>query len=173
MKERILFILAIIFVTIMAVIESRQDYWIITSGATGGMWKLWGNTLCFGWILVGVLTISYFKRSWTIVLWIPILWMIWWIVHDMAIGLFLTGNPFHIGSGSFDQFFGRIFLQSGLFYILVRMFWTILMVLGYTRFAKETVIYEINEYTSNEPIFWHPSQTIIKDSKSETPPSEQ
>ncbi len=149
MKERTLFLIAVVFIIIMTVIEARQDYWIITSGATGGIWKLWGNALCFGWILAGGLTISYMRRSWTIVLWIPILWMIWWMTHDTAIGIFLAGNPFHVGMGDFDQFFGRIFQQSGALYLFIRAFWLALMILGYLRFEKENKIDTINEYTKS------------------------
>lgn len=145
MKERTLFLITITFVVIMTIIESRQDYWIITSGATGGVWKLWGNTLCFGWIMVGGFTVSYFKRSWTILLWIPILWMVWWIIHDTFIGLFLTGNLLHVGLGKFDQYMLAIAVGSPAIYLGVRLFLLMFMILVYKRFAKETV-YEIKRY---------------------------
>lgn len=133
MKERILFIIAVAFIVLMTVIEARQDYWIITSGATAGKWKLWGNAYSFGWILAGGLAVSYLRRSWTILLWIPILWMWWWMTHDAFIGIFLVGNPLYVGvvEGSWDQYFARIFQQSGVLYMGIRMIWTFLMITGY------------------------------------------
>jgi hypothetical protein len=152
MRERILFVIAILFVIGITIIEARQDYWIITSGATMGKWKLWGNAYNFGWILTGSLVLSYLSKRWTIILWIPILWLVWWMTHDTFIGIFLTDNPLYVGVGEWDQYFARIFQQSGGLYLGVRMFWTLLMILGYLRFERENLVNVINEYTSNDPV---------------------
>jgi hypothetical protein len=60
----------------------------------------------------------------------------WWVFHDMVIGSGLGVGVDYIGQGNFDQFFGRIFQQSGWLYIGARLFLLLLGSLTYFSITK-------------------------------------
>ncbi len=123
MTEIILFIITIAFVIAVTLAEARHDYWVIKFIYPGGKskWKIWGNLYELAWIVFVSALCAVLFEKWSPVLWILILWMVRWIVHDCAIGYFLTGNIWHIGTTGFDDFIGRIFQRSGLLYFIWKL----------------------------------------------------
>ena len=138
MKISTVFIILITFVIIITIFESFHDYEVIQNmKGSSEAWKVWGNMVDFGCIIMLGAMATYYHKSWYILLWIPIFWMTWWITHDIFLGYLITGDLLYIGQGKFDQFMGRIFQQSGLLYVGIRIFILTLMVGTYFRLDPE------------------------------------
>jgi hypothetical protein len=59
------------------------------------------------------------------------------MAHDVLINLGVGVGIDYIGQGSFDQFFGRIFQQSGWVYLVFRLFLFSLGTLTYFEIIKD------------------------------------
>ena len=139
--ERTLFygLLAVVFFTTL--LEGYHDYYVI-SDINGNpekteSWKLLGNLVSFIWIGVAVGLSALLTPKWRLLLWLPIFAFLWWLIHDLTLGLCLTGDPFYIGQGAFDQTFGRMFQQSGLLYAGFKSLWMGLGIATYLSLSKK------------------------------------
>ena len=105
-------------------IEARHDYEVIKMKVPGAQsnWKIFGNINEMTQLAVLVFLLGVFMGTAYLMLF-PVLVFVWWIVHDLAMGYYLTGNIFHIGSSGFDLFAARIFQMSGVLYFSFKMFW--------------------------------------------------
>lgn len=118
MTKTILFLISAVFVILITIIETRQDYWICQfDSIIDTNWKLWGNAVMIGWIIFLSCLIAYIKKSWKVLLWILILFLIWWIFHDCFLGYWLTGDFTYISDYGFDGKMKEIF-QHGLLYLI-------------------------------------------------------
>jgi len=133
MIETWIFLILIIFVIGVTLVEARHDYWVIKFLYPGskGRWKIWGNLYELAWIVFVSGLFAFLLSKWSPVLWILILWIVRWIIHDCAIGYFLTGNIWHIGTTGFDDFIGRIFQRSGVLYLIWKVVILIITVGSY------------------------------------------
>jgi hypothetical protein len=84
-----------------ALVRAKHDSYI-----NNGLWKLWAfieGVLVAG--SVGFLVGS----SWIDYIFLPVIFgMVFWIVFDIACGIFRAGKLFYFGSGKFDQYMRRI-----------------------------------------------------------------
>lgn len=94
-------------------------------------WKFWGNLYALFTISVLITLLIALEHWWGALLWYPIHWLLWWIVHDFTTGWFILGKPLHISSDPISQFFGRMCQQWGWLYLSVRLVWLFLMVMAY------------------------------------------
>ena len=129
MKTLIIFIGFVILVTLA---EARQDYWICQFDSVDAtQWKLWGNTVMIGWIALLSGLITLINKRWIYLLWIPILCLTWWIVHDCALGYWLTGSITYVSDHGFDGYMKAVFAGSGAVYLGVKAFVLTLLILTY------------------------------------------
>jgi hypothetical protein len=104
--------------------------------------KILGNVIELLWIwscvyLVYVLFAPVIINSgWASALMVVNTLFAWWVFHDMVIGSSLGVGADYVGQGNFDQFFGRIFQQSGWLYIGARLFLLLLGSLTYFSITK-------------------------------------
>jgi hypothetical protein len=147
--ELLFFILTAAFVIAGTTIASWQDklivdaihhaFWIgresatISETFTRPAWKTWGNVYALFTISVVITCQIALEHWWYAFLWYPIMWLLWWTVHDLTTGWFILGKPLHISSDPISQFFGRIFQQSGWFMLGWRLWWLFLLTMGYLR----------------------------------------
>ncbi len=133
MNETLLFLITTAFVIGVTLAEAKHDFWVIKFLYPGaaGHWKIWGNLYELTWIIFVSGLVAFFLGKWSPVMWILILWMVRWIVHDCAIGYFLTGNIWHIGTTGFDDFMARIFQRSGVLYFIWKVFILIILIGSY------------------------------------------
>ena len=134
MTKTLLFIIVAVTVFVISMVEARTDYWVIqikikVKQFTGfwridfeNNWKLWGNATIFMCIaaLSGVAILLTGKLSY--LFWNPPFWLLWWIVHDGALGYWLDGDIFHVGKGKWDQFFLSWAIGNEKVYMGVRIF---------------------------------------------------
>ena len=117
-------ILSILFVALATILEARQDYWIIkdTKALYRNRWKLWGNA--YSMFLLGGLAFivhSTTQNHWLLFILLHVIYaFVWWVMHDMAIGVFLKGNPFYLGTTGWDAWVRKIF-HSGARWVLYRL----------------------------------------------------
>jgi len=128
MNEIWIFLIAIIVVIMVTMVEARHDYWVIRS-IKGNIlpynfpvldenrWKFWGNLYELTWFVFISAIASYFLNKWSPFLWILILWLIRWIIHDCFLGKFLADDWFHLGNTGFDGKMKEIF-QNGFLYLV-------------------------------------------------------
>jgi len=119
MIETIVFLISVVFVILITIIEAKHDYWVIEYLYPGGKerWKIFGNLYEITWIIFISAIASYFLNKWSPLLWILILWLIRWIVHDCFLGKFVADDWFYLSEKGFDGFMKRIF-QNGLLYLV-------------------------------------------------------
>jgi len=99
--------------------EAKHDYWVIKFLYPGakGRWKFWGNLYELAWIVFFSLVVAYLLKSWSVLFWPLILWLIRWIVHDCFLGKFLANDWFYLSDKGFDGSMKKIF-QNGLLYLI-------------------------------------------------------
>ena len=110
-----IFIISIVFTIIRVwLVEARHDYEVARMREPGkqSLWKVFGNINEMTQLAVPIGILSIFMGTAYLMLF-PILMFVWWVVHDVTLGLLLTGNPWHLGSGWFDQQVSAIFQTSG------------------------------------------------------------
>jgi hypothetical protein len=100
-------------------------------GLRNDKWKFWGNFYALFTISVVITLLIALEHWWYALLWFPIMWLLWWTVHDLTTGWFILGKPLHISSDPISQFFGRIFQQSGWLMLGWRLLWLFLLTMGY------------------------------------------
>ena len=134
MNETLLFIIVAISVFVISMAEARTDYWVIqlkkkVEQFTGfwridyeDNWKLWGNAVIFACIATFAGIAALISGQWPYLFWIPPFWLLWWIVHDGALGYWLDDDIFHVGSGKWDQFFLAWAIGNEKVYMGVRIF---------------------------------------------------
>lgn len=94
-------------------------------------WKMWGNINALSDITFIIVVIIILTHWMWIVFWIPIHWLLWWIMHDTFTGKFILNKWFHLSSDPISQFFGRMFQQSGGIFFAGRIFILFLLVMTY------------------------------------------
>lgn len=94
-------------------------------------WKTWGNFYALFSISVIIIIQIALTQWWYAFMWLPVQWLLWWIVHDFTTGWFILGKPLHISSDPISQWFGEICQQWGWLYLSVRLVWLFLMVMAY------------------------------------------
>ena len=112
-----IFLVAVIFTIIRVwLVESRHDYEVAKMRASGkkSLWKVFGNINEILNLAVPVILLSIFLEIEYLMLF-PVLVFVWWAVHDVAMGLYLKGDPWHLGSGWFDRQISAMFQTSGAF----------------------------------------------------------
>jgi len=130
------FIIFLCLVVGLAALGGRHDVLIINQGcglAEGA--KLLGNAIEISVVLLAAFLLE--RGFWRHLLFIIIGTLLWWIAHDININLGLGVGIDYIGQGSFDQFFGRIFQQSGWLYLGFRAFILIILSLSYLSVKDE------------------------------------
>lgn len=134
MNETLLFIIVAVTVFIISMVEARTDYWVIQMKHAAKRsnsywqvwyednWKLWGNATIFICIaaLAGIAILLTGQLSY--LFWAPSFWFLWWVVHDCALGYWLDGDIFHVGSGKIDQWFLAIAIGNEKVYFGVKIF---------------------------------------------------
>ncbi len=134
-----LFLFSVIATIIIAITGGALDVKLINSG--GHPQKILENIfeIFLIWLFISATFWAVYDRlfSWaTVTLCISSIFL-WWVVHDMTLGVGLGQGLDYIGAGKSDQWFGAIFQQSGWLYIIVRLIWYLLGVFTYFRLAKE------------------------------------
>jgi hypothetical protein len=94
-------------------------------------WKTWGNFYALFTISVVITLLIALEHWWCAFMWYPIMWLLWWTVHDVTTGWFILGKPLHISSDPISQWFGRAFQQSGVVMLAWRLFWLFMLIAGY------------------------------------------
>jgi hypothetical protein len=112
--------------------ESRQDFHTIMDSKLNKMekWKFWGNANEVYGVATVVAVLAFFT-TWQSLLLLPVLWMVFWVVHDMAMGYRLGAGVWHIGTSGFDAKMAATFQNSGKLYFAVKMFWLGLLITMY------------------------------------------
>ena len=143
MNETLLFIITAAFVIAATLAEARHDYWVIrgkkvkpysvkiTGAPYWDRWKLWGNLYELAWIMFFSLVVAYLLKSWSVLFWPPILWLIRTIFHDGFIALFLGEKFSYVGNTGFDGAMKRTCLGSGAVYLGVKIFVLIILIGSY------------------------------------------
>ena len=104
-------------------------------------WKTWGNIYALFTISVLITCLIALEHWWYALMWYPIMWLLWWTVHDLTTGWFILGKPLHISSDPISQFFGRIFQQSGLLMLGWRLLWLFLLVMTYLGISFNIILW--------------------------------
>jgi hypothetical protein len=94
-------------------------------------WKFWGNFYALFTISVVITAQIALEHWWYAFAWYPIMWLLWWTVHDLTTGWFILGKPLHISSDPISQWFGAAFQQSGWLMLGWRLLWLFLLTTGY------------------------------------------
>jgi hypothetical protein len=138
-----LFISVMGFALMISVFGASLDLLIIDAGCkipSGA--KIMGNAmeLFFIWLCIYLVYVLFapviINSGWASALMVVNTLFAWWVFHDMVIGSSLGVGVDYIGQGNFDQFFGRIFQQSGWLYIGARLFLLLLGSLTYFSITK-------------------------------------
>lgn len=145
MIETLVFIVCIVGVVCLTIADAWHDNLVTKElqklrhkipineiyGLRDDSWKFWGNFVALGWItfLCGVIILV--TEKWIVLMWIPILYLTWWIVHDFFTGWFILGKPLHLSSDKITQWCARTFIQNGWIYLMVRLGWLAGMILIY------------------------------------------
>jgi hypothetical protein len=113
-------ILLIIISILYAIIRAKHDSYV-----NNGPWKLWAF---IEGVLVAVGLAFAIGTSWLDYIFLPVIFaMIFWIVFDMACGIFRVGKPFYFGSGKFDQLMRKVFVTGGGF-LFWKSIWLIIII---------------------------------------------
>jgi len=144
--EILMFTLTVIAVTLGTVIASWQDKCItdeikkyrfrnetviMNPIKPSYAWKTWGNIYAL-FVIFAIISVQVVLGRWTYMfMWYPIMWLLWWTVHDLTTGWFILKKPLHISSDPISQYFGAVFLQSGFLMLVWRLFWLTLLTLIY------------------------------------------
>ena len=140
MTEIILFIITLGFITGQSLAEARQDFWVILFkddsrklkyGGIKNRWKFWGNFYELAWLSFYCITVLYFLGSWSVLFWIPILWLIRTIFHDGFIALFLDEKFTYVSDNGFDGAMKSMCLGSGAVYLGVKIFILSILIMSY------------------------------------------
>jgi len=128
MKILILIILTIITIIRVWFIEAKHDYYVCmdTRHEYKRQWHLLGNfnelTIL---LIISLLVVLIIK--WVALLLVPILWLVWWINHDFAMGYYLYHSIWELGRTGFDAKVRKVFLNSGKLYFFFKTWWLMLL----------------------------------------------
>jgi hypothetical protein len=102
-------------------LESQEDYYMISDskGLFKKQWKFWGNANEMASMLIPIALLTIFV-AWKCIFIFPILWLVFWINHDMAMGWRLGEDIGYIGDKGFDGKMKAMFLGSGWLFLAVR-----------------------------------------------------
>lgn len=137
--ELLFFILTAAFVIAGTTIDAWHDklvckqvnYTYADTAILKYSWKTWGNFYAL-FTISAVITVQIaLMQWWYALLWYPIMWLLWWTVHDLTTGWFILNKPLHISSDKISQMFGRMFQQSGWLMLGWKLLWLFLLVTGY------------------------------------------
>lgn len=140
MIEIYLLIITACFVYGVTMAEARHDYWTIVFQDSDkkriypnlkDRWKFWGNLYELAWIVFFSLVAAYLLKSWSVLFWPPILWLIRTIFHDGFIALFLGEKFSYVSDTGFDGAMKRMCLGSGAVYLGVKIFILVILILSY------------------------------------------
>ncbi len=140
MIETWIFLITIIFVIGITLAEARHDFWVILFkddsrklkyGGIKNRWKFWGNFYELAWLSFYCITVLYFLGSWSVLFWIPILWLIRTIFHNGFIAVMLDEKFTYLGDTRLDGFFKKICLGSGAVFMAVELFILAILILSY------------------------------------------
>jgi len=128
MKILILIILTIITIIRVWFIEAKHDYYVCmdTRHEYKRQWHLLGNLNELTILLVTSLLVALIIK-WIAFLLIPILWLVWWITHDFAMGHYLYRDIWELGRTGFDAKARKMFLNSGKLCFLFKAWWLLLL----------------------------------------------
>lgn len=107
--------------------ESRSDYLVIKDPTLfpSDKWKFWANANDLAQITL-ITAIFVWFEGWAYLLFLPIQWLTWWIVHDLAMGYRMVGSVWHFGAGDFDQWAKKVF-KTGPLYLMFKTVWLIIL----------------------------------------------
>lgn len=137
MTEIYIFIITACFIAGQSLVETRQDYWVIQwqkifpASKIVWRWKFWGNTYELAYLTFYCITVAYFLGSWPVLLWIPILWILRTILHNGFIAVMLGEKFYYLGDTGFDGKIKKMFLGSGLFFLIIEIFILIVVIFSY------------------------------------------
>ena len=136
MTEIILLIITAGFVIAATLAEARHDYWVIYDTLLSvyplrSKWKFWGNLYELAWIVFFSLVATYLLKSWSVLFWPPILWLIRTIFHDGFIALMLDEKFSYVSDHGFDGAMKRMCLGSGAVYLGVKIFILAILIMSY------------------------------------------
>jgi hypothetical protein len=132
MIELIILIVSVVFIALKTwLVESRHDYCMSMDSKGSPFrkgWHFWGQVNEALWV-TAIAGLSAVFIGWIALLLIPILWLVYWLVHDMAMGYRLTGDVWYLGKTSWvDQKASEIFQGSGALYAFFKIFWLFLLI---------------------------------------------
>ena len=109
----------IIISVLYAVIRAKHDSYV-----NNGPWKRWAF---IEGVLVAV-SVGYLAgENWIDWIFLTVIFAYsFWIVFDIACGIFRAGKLWHFGSGWFDQKMKRVFV-SGYWYAVYKAIWLIII----------------------------------------------
>jgi len=142
--ELLFFILTAAFVIAGTTIASWQDKLVVDEirkymklrpdhayPTRNNSWKTWGNFYALFTSSVVITVQIALEQWWYAFMWYPIMWLLWWTIHNLTTGWFILGKPLHISSDPISQYFGATFLQNGWIMLGWRLLWLFLLTAGY------------------------------------------
>ena len=132
MEIIILITAIVVFALKIWILESREDYYMISDskGLFRKQWKFWGNANEMASLTIPVALLAIFV-AWQCVFLLPILWMVFWIVHDFAIGYRLGEGILYTGDTGFDGKMKSTFLRNTWIYLGFKVLWLGLFITMY------------------------------------------
>jgi len=113
----------VVFIVVYAIkiwfFESKEDMSIVNDMGDNPSreWKFWGNANEVYGIAILVAVVTFFT-VWQSIFLFPILWGVFWITHDFAMGYRLGKGIWYIGETGFDGKMKAMFQRSGIFYFI-------------------------------------------------------
>jgi len=109
--------------------ESRQDQYIISDQKDNPerKWKFWGNANEAIGIATAVAVLAFFT-SWLSLFLLPVLWGVFWITHDFAMGYRLGRGIWYVSDKGFDGAMLAMCQNSGVLYFIVKLIYTAVFV---------------------------------------------
>jgi hypothetical protein len=106
-------------------VESKNDMAIINDMGDNPTrkWKFWGNTNEFLGVAAIVAILAFFT-AWQSLFLLPILWGVFWITHDFAMGYRLGKGIWYVSDKGFDGKMLAVCQDSGILYFIVKLVYT-------------------------------------------------
>jgi hypothetical protein len=125
MEIIILIVLAVYMAIKTWFVESMNDMAIINDMGDNPSrkWKFWGNTNEAISVAALVVAIA-FAVSWQCLFLLPILWGVFWITHDFAMGHRLGKGIWYVSDKGFDGKMLAMCQDSGVVYFIVKLVYT-------------------------------------------------
>jgi len=124
------FIMMGLYAMIVGIFGGFLDYCIFRKGGSiSRLMKFIGNVieLAIVWVVCIYLREGFLPLQGLLLF--PITGIMWWIAHDMSLGLLLKGSVWYIGETGWDKKMREMFQDSGFLYFVVRM-WVLIIFAG-------------------------------------------